>query len=89
MPIVASMGGIAGNQTLTLMIRGIALGQVSKSNARKLLNKELLVGALNGMIWALIVAAVVVFAHEGGWISLVLFLILKLVLWFVQRVRVR
>lgn len=61
MPIVASMGGIAGNQTLTLMIRGIALGQVSKSNARKLLNKELLVGALNGTIWAIIVAAVVVF----------------------------
>lgn len=61
MPIVASMGGIAGNQTLTLMIRGIALGQVSKSNARKLLNKELMVGVLNGTIWALIVAAVVVF----------------------------
>jgi len=61
MPIVASMGGIAGNQTLTLMIRGIALGQVSKSNARKLLNKELLVGALNGTIWAIIVAIVVVF----------------------------
>lgn len=61
MPIVASMGGIAGNQTLTLMIRGIALGQVSKTNARKLLNKELLVGILNGTIWALVVAAVVVF----------------------------
>jgi magnesium transporter len=61
MPIVASMGGIAGNQTLTLMIRGIALGQVSKSNARQLLNKELMVGALNGIIWAIIVAVVVVF----------------------------
>lgn len=60
MPIVASMGGIAGNQTLTLMIRGMALGQVSRTNARRLLNKELLVGILNGMIWALIVAAVVV-----------------------------
>ncbi len=60
MPIVASMGGIAGNQTLTLMIRGIALGQVGKSNARRLLNKELMVGALNGVIWALVVAAVVV-----------------------------
>lgn len=60
MPIVASMGGIAGNQTLTLVIRGIALGQISRSNARRLLNKELLVGALNGIIWALIVSAVVV-----------------------------
>jgi magnesium transporter len=61
MPIVASMGGIAGNQTLTLMIRGIALGQVSKTNARRLLNKELLVGMLNGTIWAIVVATVVVF----------------------------
>ena len=61
MPIVASMGGIAGNQTLTLMVRGLALGQISKSNTRKLFNKELLVGALNGSIWALVVAAVVVF----------------------------
>lgn len=60
MPIVASMGGIAGNQTLTLMIRGMALGQVSRSNSRRLLNKELLVGALNGMLWALIVAAIVI-----------------------------
>ncbi|WP_455217450.1 magnesium transporter [Kaarinaea lacus] len=61
MPIVASMGGIAGTQTLTLVIRGIALGQVSKSNARKLLNKEIRVGVLNGCIWALVVATVVVY----------------------------
>jgi magnesium transporter len=61
MPIVASMGGIAGNQTLTLVIRSMALGQVSRSNARRLLNKELLVGGLNGVIWALVVATIVVF----------------------------
>ncbi|MBL1277970.1 MAG: magnesium transporter [Ectothiorhodospiraceae bacterium] len=60
MPIVASMGGIAGNQTLTLMIRGMALGQVSRSNARRLLNKELMVGALNGVLWALIIASIVI-----------------------------
>ena len=60
MPIVASMGGIAGNQTLTLVIRGMALGQVSRANARRLLNKELLVGALNGVLWALIIAGVVI-----------------------------
>jgi magnesium transporter len=60
MPIVASMGGIAGNQTLTLVIRGMALGRVGRGNTRRLLNKELLVGALNGTIWALLVAAVVV-----------------------------
>ena len=58
MPIVASMGGIAGSQTLTLAIRGIALGQLSGKNARYLLFKELAVGALNGLIWALVVGAV-------------------------------
>ncbi len=56
MPIVASMGGIAGSQTLTLTIRGMALGQVSKHNARQLLLKELMVGVLNGIAWAIVIA---------------------------------
>lgn len=60
MPIVASMGGIAGNQTLTLVIRGMALGQVNRTNARRLLNKELLVGGLNGIVWALVVGGIIV-----------------------------
>ncbi|MDT8385633.1 MAG: magnesium transporter, partial [Gammaproteobacteria bacterium] len=60
MPIVASMGGIAGSQTLTLVVRGMALGQVSRANARRLLNKELLVGGLNGLLWALIIASIVI-----------------------------
>jgi magnesium transporter len=60
MPIVASMGGIAGSQTLTLMIRGIALGRVQDSNARWLLFKEISVGALNGLIWAVVVAIVTI-----------------------------
>lgn len=59
MGVVASMGGIAGSQTLTLVIRGIALGHVEKSNARFLLSKEIAVGFLNGMAWALILGAVV------------------------------
>lgn len=59
-PVVASMGGIAGSQTLTLVIRGLALGQVGRNNSKLLLLKELSVGFLNGMIWALIVALVVV-----------------------------
>ncbi len=58
MPIVASMGGIAGSQTLTLAIRGIALGQLSRSNARALLLKELAVGTLNSLIWAVVVAVI-------------------------------
>lgn len=56
MPIVASMGGNAGNQTLAIIIRGIALEQINRHNARSLLRKELRVGLLNGLLWALIVA---------------------------------
>jgi magnesium transporter len=58
MPIVASMGGIAGSQTLTLVIRGIALNQIGDANARWLLWKELAVGALNGVLWAGVVAII-------------------------------
>ena len=67
MPIVASMGGIAGSQTLTLAIRGIALGQLSAKNARALLVKELAVGSLNSLIWAVVVALVAgVWFHSTG-----------------------
>ncbi len=58
MPIVASMGGIAGSQTLTLAIRGIALGQLTGKNARHLLLKEMAVGILNGIIWAVVVGII-------------------------------
>ncbi|AZZ90850.1 magnesium transporter [Hahella sp. KA22] len=56
MPIVASMGGIAGSQALTLVIRGMATGKVSSSNIRWLMNREFLVGAFNGLLWAFVVA---------------------------------
>jgi len=58
MPVVASMGGIAGTQTLTVMIRGLALGQVDRANRGFLLGKELGVGALNGLLWAVVVGLV-------------------------------
>ncbi len=58
MPIVASMGGIAGSQTLTLMIRGMALGLITPSNAHRLFLKELWVGVWNGLIWAIVIAGV-------------------------------
>jgi magnesium transporter len=58
MPVVASMGGIAGTQTLTLAIRGIALGQLSSKNIRWLLSKEMAVAVLNGLLWALVVAGI-------------------------------
>ena len=66
MPIVASMGGIAGTQTVTLIIRGIALGQVEWVNAKWLLWKEIAVGGLNGLIWAAIVGAVTIVWY-GTW----------------------
>ena len=58
MPVVASMGGIAGSQTLTLVIRAMALGQISSTNAKRLLLKEMSVGIWNGIIWAIVIAAV-------------------------------
>ncbi|NRA21324.1 MAG: magnesium transporter [Oceanospirillaceae bacterium] len=60
MPIVASMGGIAGSQTLTLIIRAQALHQVEKANTAWLLRRELLVGVLNGILWSMVVAGVAV-----------------------------
>ena len=58
MPIVASMGGIAGSQTLTIVIRGLALNQIGKSNSRLLMSMELAVGALNGILWSVVVAVI-------------------------------
>jgi len=61
MPIVASMGGVAGSQTLTLVIRSMALGQLNEKNQRWLLRKEIAVGASNGLIWAIAIAIVTSF----------------------------
>lgn len=55
MPIVPSMGGIAGTQSLTIMTRAIALGQIDASNARRVFRKEFMVGLLNGALWAAVV----------------------------------
>jgi magnesium transporter len=72
MPVVASMGGIAGSQTLTLVIRAMALGQVSSSNARRLLTKELTVGLLNGLTWAVVLALVAGFWFDNMALALVI-----------------
>lgn len=72
MPIVAGMGGNAGTQTLTVVVRGLALGIVSESNARRVLVKELMVGCLNGLLWALTVALVTVWWHHNYLVALAL-----------------
>jgi magnesium transporter len=61
MTIVPSMGGVAGNQTVALVIRGLALGHIGESNKRELLLKEAAVGLLNGVTWAVIIGGIVMF----------------------------
>lgn len=72
MPIVASMGGIGGSQTLTLMIRGFALNQVGFGNTLFLLRKEIAVAAINGLLWALVVATVTLLWFKSGLLALVI-----------------
>ena len=72
MPIVASMGGIAGSQTLTLTIRGLALGQVSNANLHWLGNKELQVGLLNGFGWAIVVGMITFIWFQNSGIALII-----------------
>lgn len=55
MPVVASMGGIAGTQALTIVIRGMALGRVGSANIRALLSREVIIGSANGLFWSMIV----------------------------------
>jgi magnesium transporter len=56
MPVVPSMGGVAGSQSLIVITRAMALGQIDRSNAKRILRKEFLVGMLNGIAWSLVVA---------------------------------
>ena len=72
MPIVASMGGNAGTQTLTIVIRGLSTGTISHANAWRVLRKELLVGGLNGVIWAFGVAIIAVAWYQDYGLGLVI-----------------
>ena len=72
MPVVAGMGGVAGSQTLTIAIRGIALGQLSKINARALMLKEAAVGVLNGLVWACVVSVIVILWFGDVFLGLII-----------------
>ena len=71
-PVVMSMGGIAGTQTLTLMIRGMATGQVSARNTMAILRKELAVGILNGIMFSIIVAAIAFLWYGNAGLGIVM-----------------
>jgi magnesium transporter len=71
-PVVMSMGGIAGTQTLTLMIRGMATGQVSARNSMAILRKELAVGVLNGIVFSVIIAAIAFWWYGNPGLGLVM-----------------
>lgn len=72
MPVVASMGGIAGSQSLTVVIRGLALGQIAGNNKRWLYNKETWVGVINGFVWSLVVGVIVQVWFDNPLITLVI-----------------
>jgi len=72
MPIVASMGGNAGTQTLTVVIRGMSLGTISRDNMFNVLKKESMVGVLNGLIWAVAIAAIAALWYQNLNLGLVI-----------------
>ncbi len=72
MPIVASMGGNAGTQTVVLVVRGLALGTITHGNTRQLLLKEMMVSVVNSMLWALVVALVAVAWYRDPVLGLVI-----------------
>ena len=81
MPIVAGMGGIAGSQALTISVRGLALGQISRQNARSLILKEFAVGLVNGVLWATVVGIVATlwFSNKGLGVIIGLAMIINLI----------
>ena len=72
MPIVASMGGNAGTQTLTVVIRGMAIGTISRGNRLNVLKKEAMVGVLNGLLWALVIALIAGLWYQNMHLGLVI-----------------
>ena len=72
MPIVASMGGNAGTQTLTVMIRGMSTGTISPGNVRTVLMKESMVGVLNGILWAIVIALIASLWYQNIQLGLVI-----------------
>jgi magnesium transporter len=58
MPIVAGIGGNSGNQTITMIVRALALDQITAASARRLWRKEIAVALINGLVWGSVIGAV-------------------------------
>jgi len=72
MPIIAGIGGNSGNQTITMIVRALALGQITRANAQKLFAKELGVSMLNGLIWGSVVGLFAFFIYHSWQLGLVM-----------------
>ena len=72
MPIIAGIGGNSGNQTITMIVRALALGQMTRDNARKLFAKEIGVSVLNGLIWGSIVGLFAFLIYHSWELGLVM-----------------
>jgi magnesium transporter len=72
MPIVASMGGNAGTQSLTVMVRRLALGEIDNENARHAVNKEIIVSVLNGVLFAVIMGMITLIWFSNSTLGLVI-----------------
>ncbi len=72
MPIVAGIGGNSGNQTITMIVRGLALGQIASHNMKSLLQKELGVSLLNGLIWGGVLGLIAFALYQNTTLSLVM-----------------
>ena len=78
MPIIASMGGVAATQTLTITVRGLALGQIMSTNYLYLLSREITVGVVNGFFWALVLGLISYFWF--GELTITLIILLSMVI---------
>lgn len=78
MPIIAGIGGNSGNQTITMIVRALALGQINASNARKLFGKEIGVSAVNGLVWGSVVGLFAFLIYRSIPLSLVMTLAMML-----------
>ncbi|MDB2511558.1 magnesium transporter [Luminiphilus sp.] len=72
MPIVASMGGIAGTQSLTVLIRAMAMGQINDRTEIWLVRREILVSIINGLIWAFVIAVIAAYWFDDTTLGLII-----------------